>query len=227
MTAMGVEPGQKGLRARNSPMCTLSQNGYGAILSSRKTDPALTLVFLVAHQSLLPNAPPPSRTFPHRQHNFFRLCDPLGGMLLRGRGPICQPRHRTEKCRLGSKPRDISNSQPIGIKGFKKKGAMGVEPGQKGLHDRNSPMCTLSQNGYGTILFSRKQSQHSQCSPPSREFPHQQQNFFRLCDPLGGMLLRGRGPICQPRHRTEKCRLGSKPRDISKSQPIGMKRVRK
>ena len=27
---MGVEPAQKGLRDRNSPMCTLSQNGYGA-----------------------------------------------------------------------------------------------------------------------------------------------------------------------------------------------------
>ena len=108
-----------------------------------KTDPALT-------------TPPPSRKFPHRQQNFFRLCDPLGGMLLCGRGPICQPRHRTEKCRLGSKPRDISNSQPIGIKRVQKMRAMGVEPGQKGLRDRNSPMCTLSQNGYGAILSSRK-----------------------------------------------------------------------
>ena len=157
---MGVEPGQKGLRDRNSPMCTLSQNGYGAILSARKTDPALTPVFLFTHQSLLLNAPPHSRTFPHRQQNFFRLCDPLGGMLLRGRGPICQPRHRTEKCRLGSKPRDISNSQPMGMKWVKKMRAMGVEPGQKGLRDRNSPMCALSQNGYGAILSSRKQIQH-------------------------------------------------------------------
>ena len=110
MRAMGVEPGQKGLRDRNSPMCTLTQNGYGAILFSRKTDPALTLVFLVAHQ----------------------------------------------KCRLGSKPRDISNSHPIGMKRVKKMTALGVEPGQKGLRDRNSPMCTLSQNGYGAILSSRK-----------------------------------------------------------------------
>ena len=78
-------------------------------------------------------------------------------MLLHGRGPICQPRHRTEKCQLGSKPRDISNSQPIKMKRVKKMTAMGVEPGQKGLRDRNSPMCTLSQNGYGAILSSRKQ----------------------------------------------------------------------
>ena len=161
-------------------------------------------------------------------------------MLLRCRGPICQPRHRTEKCRLGSKPRDIPNSQPRWMKWVKKMRAMGVEPGQKGLRDRNSPMCTLSQNGYGAILSSRKtdpaltlvflvahQSLLLNAPPPSRTFPHRQQNFFRLCDPLGGMLLRCRGPICQPRHRTEKCRLGSKPRDISNSQPIGMKRVRK
>ena len=107
------------------------------------------------NRSSIDNAPP-SRKFPHRQQNFFRLCDPLGGMLLCGRGPICQPRHRTEKCRLGSKPRDISNSQPIGMKWVKKMRAMGVEPGQKGLRDRNSPMCTLSQNGYGAILSSRK-----------------------------------------------------------------------
>ena len=35
------------------------------------------------------------------------------------------------------------------MKWVKKMRAMGVEPGQKGLRDRNSPMCTLSQNGYG------------------------------------------------------------------------------
>jgi hypothetical protein len=29
---VGLNPGQKGLRRRNSPTCTLSQNGYGELL---------------------------------------------------------------------------------------------------------------------------------------------------------------------------------------------------
>ena len=29
-------------------------------------------------------------------------------------------------------------------------------PDEKGLRDRNSPMCTLSQNGYGDTLWSTK-----------------------------------------------------------------------
>jgi hypothetical protein len=34
---------------------------------------------------------------------------------------------------------------------------MGFEPRQKGLRDRNSPTCTLSQNGYGTKHTSQKE----------------------------------------------------------------------
>ena len=34
---------------------------------------------------------------------------------------------------------------------------MGSEPRQKGLRDRNSPTCTLSQNGYGTKHTSQKE----------------------------------------------------------------------
>ena len=74
----------KGLRDRTSPMCTLSQNGCGAILSSRKKDPALrpvhmfthqpltpnAPVFLFTHQPLMPNAPPPSPAFPTGNKTF-------------------------------------------------------------------------------------------------------------------------------------------------------------
>jgi len=33
---VGLEPRPKGLRDRNSPTCTLSQNGYGASYSVQK-----------------------------------------------------------------------------------------------------------------------------------------------------------------------------------------------
>ena len=31
--------------------------------------------------------------------------------------------------------------------------ALGIEPPKVGVRDRNSPMCTLSQNGYGACLL--------------------------------------------------------------------------
>ena len=38
----------------------------------------------------------------------------------------------------------------IHVRGQKSWTMIRLEPRQKGLRDRNSPTCTLSQNGYGT-----------------------------------------------------------------------------
>ena len=48
MTAEGVEPAKEGLRDRNSPMCTLSQNGYGT--SFVKFDDLASLFYVAAEQ---------------------------------------------------------------------------------------------------------------------------------------------------------------------------------
>ena len=49
MKAAGIEPAQKkGLRHRNSPMCTLSQNGYGARRSELNCAEEIVLAALEA-----------------------------------------------------------------------------------------------------------------------------------------------------------------------------------
>ena len=49
MTSVGLEPlQQKGLRERISPICTLSQNGYGNLM-------CVTLVALAYLQSIVPS----------------------------------------------------------------------------------------------------------------------------------------------------------------------------
>ena len=58
-------PIQKGLRRRNSPTCTLSQNGYG-------TAP------LAAHNFLRPNLHKPSAKTGEYDRNHIRECLPLG-----------------------------------------------------------------------------------------------------------------------------------------------------
>ena len=76
---------------------------------------------------------------------------------------ICKQMKKSIKSSSAKSPETQGHSLPEGLaEGSMKAG--GLEPAKTGLRDRISPICTLSQNGYGNILVLRLDYRRCCCS---------------------------------------------------------------
>ena len=119
--------GIKGLRDRNSPMCTLSQTGYGA----RRSELAAARTFFLP----FPLNPCMCHVDGAGQksagENFSREWPLALRMLSLSVGSIGRPRRRGSKIELGKKnPETTAHHLPLGQR---RRQAVGIEPGQKRL----------------------------------------------------------------------------------------------